>query len=808
MANLHSRRVFKRWAFHLIFLLCFSDVADGQIRYSIPEELERGAFVGNIAEYLGTDARTMSARDLRLVFEGNKRHFEVNLDTGILCVNERIDREQLCAQSPTCSLSFEVTIQNPLEIYRVEVEILDVNDNSPSFPKRDFILEVGESIAPGARFPLESAYDPDVGTNTIKNYEISSNECFGLNMQTTSDGNKVAELLLEKSLDRETEATFQLILKAIDGGFPEKSGTARIIITVLDANDNAPAFDQQLYKARLSENSPTGTSVATVNADDLDEGANAEMTYSFSNHASQRVRELFSLDSETGEITVQGRLDFEEAKVYELAIQATDNGQLAMKGHCKVLVEIIDVNDNPPEIKLTSAFGTVPENVAPGTVITLISVSDRDSGENGQVHCRISNTVPFKLQSSSENQYKFVTNGPLDRESTPTYNVTVLAWDTGSPPLYANKTICVSLSDVNDNAPRFEQPSYTVYLTENITPGASIFSLTALDPDLDANSYVTYTLLDSFIQGESTSAYISVNSNNGDVYALRSFDYEALKSFHIQVQARDAGVPPLSSSTTINVIILDQNDNVPVVISPLTRNGSVAVETVPRSAPTGYLVTRVVAADADSGQNSRLSYKLLKATDPSLFSVGLYSGEIRTTRSFSYQDFTTQSLIITIKDNGQPMLSASVTISFSIVENVTENHLGRNDLYTKPDNFSDLNVYLIITLASTSFIFLVAIVALVAVKCHQDRKTNYGCDTAICCWGYRSSRNVSDHGSAPNECLNYTGYNPGVYNYQVCLSPESAKSDFLFLRSYNSTLPKSNIEVTDHQSRQSNMPEN
>ncbi|XP_067851884.1 protocadherin alpha-C2-like [Heptranchias perlo] len=795
MANtLSSERYF-------LFLLCVSDLVFGQIRYSLPEELDIGAFVGNIAEDLRISVHELSTRKFQLLSNDGKQYFEVNAENGILFVNERIDREQLCIERSTCSISLELAVENPFEVFPVEVEILDVNDNSPIFPTSRYLLQLSELAAPGARFTLESAHDPDVGTNTISTYKISSSELFGLQMQTTNDGSKIAELLLEKPLDREKQSSFELVLTAVDGGIPQRSGAAQISITVADANDNAPVFDQEIYRTSVLENAPKGTLLMKINAADLDEGANAEIKYRFGNYVSQKVRELFNLDSETGEIRVKGLLDHENSDIYEIAVQAVDSAPHV--GNAKVLVRIVDMNDNAPEIKLTSATKIVPEDAVPGSLIAVFSVTDRDSGENGHVRCQISMNMPFKLETTLSKQYKLVTSEILDRERTALYNVSISAWDAGSPALSANKTIVVAVSDINDNAPRFTESAYNVYMMENNTPGATIFSVTALDPDLDQNGAVSYSILENQIQDVSAPAYFTINSKSGSIYALRSFDYEQFKNFQIKVQAQDAGSPQLSSTAIVSVITLDQNDNAPLIISPLMWNSSAAVEIVPHSIYAGYIVTKVMAKDADSGQNARLSYELIEATDRSLFTLGPYSGEIRTTRSFTEQDTTTQRVVVLVKDNGQPSLSSTVTILFSIAANVTENPSERVDHPTHVQYFSDLNIYLIIIFGSTSFIFLVMVILLVLMKCKQDRNNlRYHRPTIYCCCMRSNSNDVFDRRLAPNESLNYYGAGQTIpvsdtYRYTIRLSPESCKSDFLFLKTCHPTLPLSDVSVGD-----------
>uniref|UniRef100_A0A3Q2YQB0 Protocadherin gamma-C3 n=1 Tax=Hippocampus comes TaxID=109280 RepID=A0A3Q2YQB0_HIPCM len=735
----------KRSILCFALMVCLLDSACGQIRYSIPEELEHGAFVGNIAEDLGLDLNKLSARRFRIVSGTRRQYVEVNLENGVLFVNERLDREELCEQSSACSFHLQVVIESPLELYRVEVEILDVNDNSPSFPWTEFNLDISESALPGSRFPLESAQDLDVGSNSLRTYLLSVNEHFTLDIQTRSDGSKFAELVLQNPLDREQQSAHQMVLTAVDGGSPEKSGTAQIDITVLDANDNAPVFDQSFYRVRLAENAPKGAVVIKLNASDLDEGTNADISYSFSGHAPIKVRQLFSVDARTGEIKVKGLIDYEKARMHEIYIQAKDKGPSAVAVHCKVLVNVLDRNDNLPEVILTSVSTPVHEDAPPGTVIAVISVTDKDSGENGNVDCEIPNMIPFHLHSSFKNYYTLVTSDFLDRETVAEYNITITARDMGSPPLFTRKTIVVQVSDVNDNVPLFKQPAYTVYLTENNAPGASICSVTAHDPDYGQNAYLSYSIIEVDVQGMPASTYVSINSDNGNIYALRSFDHEQLKNFQITVQAQDAGLPPLISNVTVTIFILDQNDNAPVVVSPLSQNGTPPTEAVPRSVDAGYLVTKIRAVDADAGQNSRLFYQMLQATDPSLFSVALYTGEIRTIRQLVEKDPTRHRLVILVKDNGQLPLSATVSIILSVVDSLPESQPDSGDLSLIPHHSSNFSLYLIVSLGSNLNI--------------RMSTESAGCTEA------------SGNGALPQ-----------AYCYKMCLTPESSKSDFMFLK--------------------------
>nr|XP_015205180.1 PREDICTED: protocadherin alpha-C2-like [Lepisosteus oculatus] len=632
-----------------------------KIRYSIPEEMEEGSIVANFAQDVGIDPESLLKRDLRIALGPGKQYIKVNKDSGKLYINEKMDREEICESNANCFLYMEVIIENPFKIYSVEIEITDINDNTPRFPKNVMELEISESALPGEWFSLDKAVDPDVGINSVRSYNLSENDYFDIEVKSLMDGYKFANLVLKKALDREKQPVHHLLLTAIDGGAPAKSGTASITVRVLDVNDNAPQFDQEIFTVNITENPQIGSLVIKLKATDLDDGTNAEIVYSFSRYMSGRALEKFNLDYKNGEIRVKGKIDFEEFKAYELYVEAKNKGLVSLTGHCKVVIQVIDMNDNSPEIIVTSFKSPVLENIPVGTVIALFSVTDSDSGNNGKVDCYISQFKEFELQQSLENYYALVTHEPLDRETVPEYNITISVRDRGVPSLSNNHTITLELLDINDNPPTFEDSSYTISIVENNVQGALLRSIVAFDPDLNQNKQVTYLMLENRHLNNSVSKYFSVNPENGNIYALQTFDYETEKEFLFHIEAVDAGVPPLRSNVTVSIIVLDQNDNSPVIVSPWRAQGSVAEELIPRSTDKGYLVTKVIAIDADSIQNARITYQFLQLTDSSLFSLDQYNGEIRTMRMFSQRDSRKQRLVVLAKDNGEPALSSTVT---------------------------------------------------------------------------------------------------------------------------------------------------
>ncbi|XP_072854480.2 protocadherin alpha-C2 isoform X1 [Pogona vitticeps] len=778
----------------LLVVLLNPGPASGQLRYAVQEELPRGSVVGDVADDLALDPRRLESRGARLTSGSGRQYLSLEAARGLLVVKERMDREALCEGSPSCFLSLELVIEQPVEVHDVEVEVLDINDNAPRFLRPEYRLEISESAVPGSRFPIEGAEDPDVGSNSVRSYHLSPSEHFGLDLRDFERGSKLLEVVLLHPLDREHSAYQRLVLTAVDGGHPPKSATAQISVRVLDTNDNPPEFDRSTYTATLLENAARGTLVVKLNASDPDEGSNGNLLYSFSSYTPQKVRQLFSVDPESGEVRVNGTLDYEEASSYEIFVQATDQGSVPMAGHCKVLVNILDANDHAPEVVLTSLYSPVPEDAQSDTVVALMSVIDQDSGHNKQVSLSIPANLPFKL-NSFKNSYTLVTQGLLDRERTSSYNVTITATDAGIPPLSSHRIIQVDISDINDNPPQFEEPTYSVYIPENNVPGVSLCTAKAIDLDADENAYISYSLLNGEIQGLPVASYVSIKSDTGSLYAVRSFDYEKLREFRIVVQAQDSGVPPLSSTVSVHIYVVDQNDHAPQILYPNSVNSSEAMEMIPRSAGAGYLVTKVIAIDADSGQNAWLFFDLAQTSAPDLFRVEVHSGEVRTTRKLGEDIVTAFSLTVMVRDNGEPPQSSSVSINIAVVDRVSRTVPDTRRHIKSSRNYSEITLYLIVALTSVSFIFLLTVIVLAVIRCHK-----YSVHHNSCCGGFCGTPRER----CPVEMYKQANHNldarmpPGLqvqphfvevrgngslsktYCYKACLTPGSGSDTFMF----------------------------
>ncbi|XP_053321579.1 protocadherin gamma-B1-like isoform X9 [Spea bombifrons] len=776
------------WQVTCSFLMSWlCHIVSGQLHYSIFEEVRTGSAIGNLAKDLGINMKDISTRKLRIHNLASDKYFSVDLENGNLNVADRIDREALCGDTEDCFLTVDAVVENPLNVFSVRIDIKDINDNQPKFISERIEFELSEHTLPGAKFILQNAEDLDIGINSLQNYRLGVNQHFVLGKKKNADGTTFPELILDTALDREKQTKHELILTAFDGGNPVQTGTAVITIIVTDFNDNFPIFTQEVYKVNIKENVRLNSTVLQVNATDKDEGINAQITYSFSTTAKPILR-AFTINPTNGEIKNKGTLDFEETKLYEFSVQAKDGGGLA--AHAKVIIQILDENDNAPEIAITSLSTPVPEDSAPGTVVALIEVRDLDSGENGEVDCEIISDVPFKLVSSSTNFYKIVTISYMDREQMSSYNVTIQASDKGSPPLSSTKSTRLDISDINDNAPVFQKMTYIAYVPENNLPGVSIYSVQAVDLDANENGKITYSIEST----ESTEEhpmppFISINPGTGVIYAQRVFDYEQQKEFQVEITARDSGSPAQNTSTMLRICIVDQNDNAPRFLFPSSESdGSPMYELVSLSSEKGTLVTKVVAVDEDSGHNAWLSYSFLQALEPAYFVIDQHTGEIRTTRLFQERDVLRHLVVVIVRDNGTPRLSSSVTLNLVVADNFQQVLPELNSQPSKSNSKSTLQIYLVIALALISFLFLLIVMIAIISK-------------------YRGSKSTTPFGSMstnlyrPVDPRFLSMFNNGTlplpYSYDMCVTLDSSERDFAFLKTHQNNPVESLLDADD-----------
>ncbi|XP_069617941.1 protocadherin gamma-B2-like [Ranitomeya imitator] len=768
-----------RWQVAIsIFIVWLCHSVSGQIHYSIVEEMRKDSVITNIADDLGLDNQ-LSSRKLRIVSRSADRYFYINKNNGNLHVKDRIDRETLCGAEATCLLTFDAVIENPFNNFKIKIEIQDVNDNAPQFFSVKSVFKIIEFTEIGTKFVLRSAEDPDIGSNSVQTYKLSDNQYFTITENIRTDGSKYPELVLQKPLDRETQVIHELTLTALDGGNPIRSGTTLLKIIVTDANDNAPIFTQDMYKVNLKENIPVNSTVIMINATDNDEGINAQITYSLLKISEHNHHTgIFRINPNTGDIKTNGILDYEIRKNYELSVEAKDGGGLV--AHCKVLVEVIDINDNAPEISISSLSSPIPEDSAPGTMVALIEVHDQDSGDNADVDCIILQDVGFTLLSL-DTYYRLVLKNAIDREKVSSYNITIIAKDRGSPPLSSRKVLTLDVSDVNDNPPIFSKSTYVAYVPENNLPGAPIFSIQASDPDTGDNAKIKYSISSTITETPSMTSYLSINIETGVLYAQRSFDYEQNKEFIIEVTASDNGSPSLSSNVTLFIHIVDQNDNAPKILYPSPDTGGSAVfEMVPFVSEPGSLITKVVAVDADSGHNSWLSYHFIPMSDQNHFVISEYTGEIRTSRIFQEKDMLNYKLVVMVKDNGHPTLSTTTTLTLIIAEDFQQvvPKLSNNEKDEETQSY--LQFYLVVGLALISLLFIITVMVAIISKCKQPKPLP-------------AFSSLTTNLYPPIDPRTFSMYSDGSlplpYSYNMCVALDPAEGDFTYMN------PSRNVPV-------------
>ncbi|NXE07964.1 PCD12 protein, partial [Lophotis ruficrista] len=654
------------------------EVATFTVQYRVFEEVPPGTVIGMLAEHFEGGESGETADTFQLMETPRRFPLHMGSGDGVLSTAGRVDREQLCRHSDPCWVSFDVLAGQNLALIHVEVQVLDVNDNAPRFPTPELELEMSESASLRTRIPLDRALDADAGPNARCSYALSRSEHFALEVVSSSDGTRHAELVVVKEVDRELHSSFDLVLTATDHGEPPKSGTALIKVMVLDSNDNSPVFAESSLTVEVREDALPGTLLVTVTATDPDQGPNGEIEYSLSKHAPREVLSAFGIDARTGSVILKHALDYEETHTYELDVQARDLGANPIPAHCKILVKVLDVNDNAPDVHVTWAARApvLSEALPKDSFVALVTASDPDSGSNGQVHCSLSQGYEhFRLKRTNSHSYVLMTNATLDRELRAEYNLTLVVRDHGDLSLAVLKHLTICISDVNDNAPSFEKATYEAAVAENSEAPAFLLTVHATDPDLGFNGKITYSIPDA-----SASGLVSIDPTTGDVFALQAFDYEQVRSLEFLVMAEDGGHPKLASNVSIRLAVLDQNDNAPVITAPALVGGAatlsvlVDVETgcfwvAPRNGSTrgtaavtnatlasctgAPLLFTFAARDVDSGTNGALRYDLVGGDDAGLFILDPLLGQLFLNASnASSLAGSERDLVVRVSDGG------------------------------------------------------------------------------------------------------------------------------------------------------------
>ncbi|KAM6224877.1 protocadherin-12 [Rhynchocyon petersi] len=740
------------------------EVSVVSVKYEVSEEVPSGTVIGKLSEDLGWKERYgLMGTAFQILQLSQGLPIQVDSEDGLLSTGRRLDREQLCRQQDPCLVSFDVLAIGHFALIHVEVRVLDINDHRPQFPKGKQELEISESASLHTRIPLDRAVDPDTGPNTLHSYNLSPSEHFALEVIMGPDETKYAELVVVKELDREVHSFFDLVLTAYDNGEPPKSGTSLVKVNVLDSNDNSPVFAESSLALEIQEDAVPGTLLINLTATDPDQGPNGEVEFFLSKHMPPEVLETFSIDAKTGQVSLRGRLDYEKSPAYEVDVQARDLGPNPIPAHCKVLIKILDVNDNAPSIHITWASQSplVSEALPKDSFIALIMANDLDSGNNGLVHCWLSQELGhFRLKKTNGNTYMLLTNATLDRENWPEYALTLLAQDQGAQPLLTKKELSIQISDANDNAPVFEKSKYEVSIQENNPPFLHLTTLKAHDADLGINGQISYRIQDSAV-----SHLVAIDTHTGEVTAHRTLDYEQMASFEVRVIAEDKGQPQLTTAISLWVHLLDVNDNAPEVVQPVLRHGKaslsvlvnastgrvlVPIETpkgfhprraavptpVPQSRPP-FLLASIVARDSDSGANGELLYSIRRGNKASVFVLSPDLGQLFINVSNASSLIGSEwELEIVVEDRGSPSLQTQALLRVMFVSSV--DHLRDPVRETGVLSTSVVTVVcLVVLLAIFGFIL-----AFIMSFCRTEKKDNraYNCREAESTYRHQPKR--------------------------------------------------------------------
>ncbi|XP_041121028.1 protocadherin-7-like isoform X3 [Polyodon spathula] len=693
----------------IILQLLLSQASAKQVlRYRLAEEGPSDVRIGNVASDLGIVA---GSGEVTFTLESGSDYFKIDNITGELSTNERrIDREKLAQcqmifDENECFVDFEVSVIGPsqswVDLFEGKVIILDINDNTPTFPSPVLTLSVEENRPIGTLYLLPTATDRDFGRNGIERYEliqdtgdtgrrssggrtdngdsysgkrrfdadgVGRSSVFELQVADTTDGEKQPQLIIKGALDREQSDSYELTLRVRDGGEPSRSSQAILRVLISDVNDNSPRFDKSIYEADLAENSSPGTPILQLKATDADVGVNGQIEYVFG-AATESVRRLLRLDENSGWLSVLHRIDREEVSQLRFTVMARDRGQPPKNDKATVVLNIKDENDNVPvidirkigRIPLKDGIANVAEDVVVDTPIALVQVSDRDQGENGVVTCTVVGDVPFQLKPASEiegeqnkKKYFLHTSAPLDYEGTQEYNVVIVAVDSGSPSLSSNNSLTVKVGDTNDNPPIFSQNVVEVAFAENNAPGERVATVAAIDADSGKNAEIAYSL------DPSVSGIFSVDPDSGDITVNTVLDREETEIYTFKVIAKDKGIPTLQGSATVVVKVADKNDNEPRFMQDVFT--FYVKENLPPNSPVGM----VTVMDADKDHNAEMSLFIEEEED--IFSIENSTGTIYSTMSFDREQKTTYTFRVKAVDGGDPPRTATATVSLFVMD--------------------------------------------------------------------------------------------------------------------------------------------
>ncbi|XP_030648412.1 protocadherin-16 [Chanos chanos] len=630
----------------------------GTLELQLDEEQPAGTIVGDISAGLppGITASLYFISDHEGTGVGSDLHIDET--TGIIKTARRLDREERDHYNFIAVTMTGITVE-------VSITVNDINDHAPAFPKKRASLKIPEHTVVGTKFSLEPATDADKDQLTTQGYLIKDGnvgQVFRLETKRAANKALYLDLVVNGILDREKRSSYSLLLEAFDGGSPKKTGQMTLDVFLQDINDHAPVFNQSRYHAIISESLPQGSNILQVFATDADDGDNGLVLYEINRRQSD-PDQYFVIDPRSGIITLNKPLDYEVRKVHELVVQARDNASHPEITNAFVTIHVRDYNDNQPTMTIIflSEDGSprISEGAQPGQYVARISVSDPDYGEYSNVNVSLEGgDGKFALTTKDSIIYLICVDQILDREERDSYELRVMATDSGTPPLRAESSFTIQVTDVNDNPPLFDQQAYKQSIPEVVYPGSFVLQVTARDKDQGPNGEVRYSIL----QETGTHAeWFSIDPVTGIITTATELDYETDPKPSVTVLATDGGRPPLSSSAIVEINLQDINDNEPIFASSF-YNVSIKENTA-----AGTCFLEVTATDADRGSFGAITYSIgsgTSSTTPTQFSINKETGEICTSVTLDRdQGSASYDFTVTAVDGGGLSSLAYVKVS-------------------------------------------------------------------------------------------------------------------------------------------------
>ncbi|XP_055893417.1 protocadherin-11 X-linked-like [Biomphalaria glabrata] len=593
-------------------------------------------------------------------------YFSVSED-GLVSIKKSVDRETVCSFKADCILNFEVAVMSFystffLQVY-FEINITDINDNPPEFTQPRFEINMPENVEAGKSFPLPTAFDRDTGPgNGVSDYTILQGKpFFGIKTAQTILNTTDVYLTVISSLNRESSPIYEILVGAKDGGLPSLTGTLTVEVHISDINDNFPVFKKDPYSINIAEDTKLNIPFLQVEATDADTGPNGELVYSFSPLQPPDNLAFFRINPTTGQIYLNQTIESKSGENIELIVIASDKGSPPKVSKTKVHITVADTVNSMPQITvncLSSIKGVseVSEKAEISKVVAHVSVRDPDSGVNGKTECSITPQEFELVPLEFEGTYKAVLRLPLDRELTNRYNVTVSCQDQGFPSLLAHEDFVVKVLDENDQVPTFSQRTYKASLYENNQPGVFITEMKVTDKDVGENAEIVFQVV-----GKNEKMF-SVD-DSGKMTALVPLDREQSEKIIITVRAMDKGEPPLSSSATVEITLMDMNDEAPEFSDP------VYTLVVEEEQPEGKYIGIVSALDKDTGENSMVFYRFSSASQKgNFFSITSDGGVIKTNVILDREKINQYDLVVEAIDKGVPPLTGTAKVVIRVTD--------------------------------------------------------------------------------------------------------------------------------------------